>query len=195
MGSPYYRLSTLTLDDLVARAQASSHDDTPEMGEIIRRFEPLVTATASRASSDVSLRDDIANACRLAVVRATRSHTLGQAGFANYVKQYVRGEAGRVRERLTRGLDPSLLVPLGETLEVASADDVAGAIDAAMWGNGAVADVLELLPHPQQALLELRYVDDRTLADIAVLWQVTESAVSQRLRTLHNAVLAHLAAA
>src|SRR5690242_14594041 len=101
MGSCVSRLQSTNLDRLIADAQRNSQDDSPEMGEIIRRFDRLARRIARSRTSCPTLQDDVANVARVALVRAVRRHD-GRIGFARYAHMFMRGAAGRELKRLAR---------------------------------------------------------------------------------------------
>jgi hypothetical protein len=64
----------------------------------------------------------------------------------------------------------------------------------APWGEGPAAEVIESFDEACLELLTRRHVDDAALALIAGEAEVSVSAVSQRLETIHRRIEAALAA-
>lgn len=178
---------------LVAEAQADPRDDSPAMNEVVRRFQSLATKTARSLSDCPHLRQDLANAALLGVVKATRRHTIGTNGFVAFVTRYMTGAALRER-RAWLGSTPVDAVS-DESLEAAmppapSVEETADLGDP--WD--ATYDAVASLSERQQRLVALRYVEDLPLAEIAQIDGTSVSAVSQRLLTAHRAIEAVMAA-
>jgi hypothetical protein len=166
MGSYLVSLTREPLSRLLVLAKATPRDDSLAMGEILRRFEPLTRSlTWNLCGTRCALRDDVANACRLGLVRAAH------------------------RELKTHSEDNSILwVSLLEGDEPA---DLGAAEDAQLerlepWGDGPIARAVSTLSPDQQRLLTLRYVYDQPLHQIATASGTSVSAVSQRLATIHR---------
>jgi RNA polymerase sigma factor (sigma-70 family) len=163
------------LDEVLLQAQGCDSDDSPAMNEIIRRFEQLTLKIASRATNCMHMREDIANASRWGLAQAVRSHTRGTPGFPNYAKRYMQGAALRELGQLTR--DDHALVDMSKL-----ADEPVPQAESAID----VSDLVSRLRPDQQRLLHARYARDLPLQVIAADLGVTNSAVCQRLRTIHG---------
>lgn len=193
-----YRPQAASLDAVLAAAQASESDDSPAMNEVIRRFEPLAKQLSRSLTEDPYLRDDLANAARMALVRAVRRHDLERAGFPAYAKQFMRGAVIReYRSWITPSVEITLDDELthttrGEADVYETESDVLNRL--APWGDGALADAVQGLAADQRLLAERRYVDDEDLSTIAAATGTTVSAVSQRLSTIHRRLELALAA-
>jgi RNA polymerase sigma factor (sigma-70 family) len=182
----------IELSGLIADAQSHSSDDTPAMNEIIRRFERLAQRLARSLTSSLDLRDDLANAARVGLVRAVRRHDQHRPGFPAYAETYMRGAALR---EYHSWIMPE--VPSGDDLPSVEApesvhDQVADRL--APWGAGEVATAIGTLKPAQRRIVEARYISDAPLSSIAQATGTTVSAVSQRLSTVHRAVETALAA-
>ena len=186
-----YELKMVDLDRLLAVAQSCDVDDSPAMGEIIIRFEPLTKRLARSITEDHFLRDDLANAARLALVHAVRRHDLTRQGFPAFAELYMRGAVFREYRAL---VTPSLELTLDESdlptepAEEGKVFEIETMIleRLAPWGDGAVAAAIDSLSPDQLEVVERRYIDDADLATIANERGITVSAVSQRLMVIHR---------
>lgn len=197
MGSPLHSLGSATLSTLIGAAQAVPADDSREMNEIVRRFEPLTRRLArGMTASRRDLYDDVANACRVALVRAVRRHDLGRAGFPAYAERYMRGAGLRELAEWRRDDDKNMGGVSLDDREAPLAPDFAGAVadELAPWGDGVVAAVVRDLSPAQQTIVTLRYVYDAPLEAISGASGTSVSAVSQRLRTIHRVIEVTVAA-
>jgi RNA polymerase sigma factor (sigma-70 family) len=195
MGPSEYWLRNADLGELVAAAQSSEYDDTPAMNEVVRRFEPLAQRLSRVFTECPYLRDDLANAARLAVVPAVRNHD-GRPGFAGYAAQFMRGAVIREYRLWASPAGEVLVEGATEPAESREVIDIQAELERrlAPWGDGLVAAALDGLASDQRSIAELRYVHDATMEVIAETTQTTSSAVSQRLSTIHRRVAAMLAA-
>lgn len=191
--SSYNSLSTL-----IAVAQDAPVDDTPAMNAIIHRFEPLTRGLArGMTMSRNDLFDDVANASRIALVRAVRRHDPSRPGFAAYAEEFMRGAALRELKRWQRqdALDEIAVTAAKEDLAVDRGNVERDMLDRlAPWGDGNAAIAIGRLSASQQHLATRRYVDDASLETIASASGTSVSAVSQRLTTIHRRVETSLAA-
>jgi RNA polymerase sigma factor (sigma-70 family) len=170
-------------DDLLAEAQRNPGGAA--MSELIKRFEPLVRKIAGSMTTCSATRDDLMSEARLALFLAVQRHTLGTPGFAVYAELTMRGSA----MRWLRAWSSRSAGDLDGTKEPIAHEAV-----ATNWGDSEVAEVVRSLPARQQQLLTLRYVEDAELSTIAQLRAVSESAISQQLRTVHRTLVLQLAA-
>lgn len=192
-----HRLKTASLNELIAAAQASDLDDTTPMDEIVRRFDSHAKGVARSMTSCPHLQEDLANAARIGLVRAVRNHDLRRHGFPAYAARFMRGAAFRELRRWTD--NATLDVSLDAVAEIAAQTDAEDRVEVivdrlAPWGDGAVARVVDGIAPDQRAIVELRYVKDAPLREIAAATGTTCSAVSQRLSTVHRVVVRALAA-
>lgn len=177
------------LSDLVANAQSESSDDSWAMNEIIQHFEGLTQRLSRSMTTSLYLRDDLANAARVGLVRAVRRHDQRRTGFPAYAEKYMRGA---VLREYQRWILPE--IPHGEIVEgtahTHSADDPQERVldHLAPWGTGSAATAMDELTQSQRQIAVLRYVEDASLESIATATRTTESAVSQRLSTIHRKV-------
>ena len=200
MGRFNLGLAERQLDELITEAQGDPSNDSPAMGEIVRRFDRLAVKVASRLTGDSLLRDELANSARVALMAAVRRHDTSRPGFPAYARTFMRGAALRAWKRsrswgrggtditmtVTDFSDPTTepLVPRVHPVE-----------EAYPWGEGSTATAIAALGATQRELLFRRYVDDLSLADIGARTGTTVSAVRQRLDTAHRAVTRQLVAA
>ncbi len=181
MGFLFEELSTMELTDLVKLARSEERDDSLAMGEIIRRFNAKAVAIARSICLSPADQDDVANAARYGVVKAVRAHDPARPGFANYVVAFMVGAARRESKRLAprdiclQGRDLAQLMP--KVWLVEAGND---------FGWGDVDHVVRALPEDQIALLTERHVNDSALGGMATARGTSVSAVSQRLKTLHQ---------
>jgi RNA polymerase sigma factor (sigma-70 family) len=170
-------------------AQAERSDDSAAMDAILRRFEKLAFRIAAQTTFDPLLQDDARNAARLGLVRAVRAHDLTVAGFASFAERYVSGEARRTVRRAGRVVNR----------EHVRADDDPIWIDRvgceSQPSDDGYPHLVSGLSSAQRTLARARYVDDRSLQQIAAELGTSVSAVSQRLSTIHKVVLQSLALA
>ena len=182
------------LDDLLAAARSRATDDTPEMAELLRRFEGLAIKLCGSVEAPEHIWDDLVNAARMGLVNAVRHHD-GRPGFPAFAKLYMRGAALRelghwiVPETAhTDDLD-ELHAARTQQDEVEEVDD-----RLAPWGAGPIATVVERLDSAQRKIVELRYLRDLPVKEIAGVVGTSGPAVSQRLATIHRRAEIALAA-
>lgn len=199
MGSFYLEIQLADLEDLITGAKSNTSNDSPEMNEIIRRFDDHAKAVAFKITRDCHLREDLANAARMGVVMAVRNHTVGQAGFPSYARAYMIGAAKRELGHWTRSGLPEEIHQVGLDEEIdADAlfrihDDLPPTADRT-WGTAHTSKAIATVKTEQQELLHLRFIEDMTMGDIADTAGITESAISQRLVTVLKAVRHSMAA-
>jgi RNA polymerase sigma factor (sigma-70 family) len=201
MGTSPTVTTRASLNRLLAAAQEDDADDSPAMHEIVCRFEPLTRRIARYTTSDLSLQDDCANAARLALVRAVRGHTAGRPGFPAYAAKFMRGAAHRERLQWSHQAQAADERVVSTNLDEENGkepgyehveDEVVERL--APWGDGDFATAVAALSPQQKAIVELRYVDDAPLEEIAEATGTTRSAVHQRLATVHRQIALQLAA-
>lgn len=203
MPMPHLACRRAELQSLLEDAQSEPEDDSPAMNEIVRRFEGLTQKIARSLTADEFLREDLANAARIALVKAVRRHDSSRPTFPAFAESYMRGAAIRelvIWSRTSGEADetplqiPLTTTDLAERLPVADQPEVEGLVQLAPWGDGQAAEIVESLDEPRLHLLKLRYVEDAPLAAIADDAEVSVSAISQRLDTIHRRIAAALAA-
>lgn len=178
---------------LVAEAQAESGDDSPAMNEIVRRFEPLARKIARSLTDCPHLRQDLANAALIGLVRATRRHVLGTSGFIAFLMHYMKGAALRERAAWMSPVPVDEATP-GEMEQHIPLSPAAEDCTELGMPWDVILEAVLCLNERQRDLLTLRYVADLDLATIAAIDGTSVPAVSQRLRTVHAAVELHIAA-
>jgi RNA polymerase sigma factor (sigma-70 family) len=199
MGSFCSDLKFCQLDQLIEEAQQEPGDDSPQMNEIIRRFDPKARQLARSLSVDPNLSDDLANCARIGLVAAVRRHDPGRPGFPAYAVYFMRGGALRELKRLRRNGRGGAGITVSPTdFADAASEGLVPLVQpferVTEWGSGATADAVASLTAAQQDLLRRRYVNDDALHDIGAPSGVTPSAVRQRLMTAHRAITRQLAA-
>jgi RNA polymerase sigma factor (sigma-70 family) len=176
---------------LIALAQADERDDTDAMNAILRRYEPMTKKIASvLTATNRDCYDDVANACRIGLVRAVRRHDPIRAGFTAYAQRFMRGAA--LRELRYWSDAKTRPTPDLDTADPAGGDVADERL--APWGSGLVAELMANLSPEQQRIAALRYRFDASLAAIAAETGTSVPAVSQRLRTIHRKLEPTLAA-
>lgn len=200
MGRSILGLMDRQLDDLITEAQGDPGNDSPAMGEIVRRFDRLAVKIAAVLTADPCRRDELANSARVALVAAVRGHDPGRPGFPAYARAFMRGAALRASKQSRSwgrgGADITVTItdftnPMSEPLvpRVPSPEEISP------WGDGPTAAAIATMSASHQELLRRRYVDDDSFADIGQRTGTTVSAVRQRLNTAHRAVARQLVAA
>jgi RNA polymerase sigma factor (sigma-70 family) len=183
------------LSELIADAQRNSGDDAPAMNEIVRRFEGLTMRLSRSMTRSFDLQDDLANAARVALVRAVRRHDQSRAGFPAYAEKYMRGAVLREYQKWVLPEIPNAdLVEATAQIPDVEAPQEQVLDQLAPWGSGQIAAAIDQLDPSQHQIVSLRYAEDASIASIAKLAGTTPSAVSQRLATIHRAVTLALAA-
>jgi RNA polymerase sigma factor (sigma-70 family) len=191
------------LQSLLEDAQSETGNDSPAMNEIVRRFEGLTQKIARSLTADEFLRDDLANETRIALVKAVRSHDPSRPTFPAFAEIYMRGAAirewGFWRQASGEADETPPQIPLQTTdlvehLPVADRPEEEVLVRLAPWGEGQAAEVIETFDESRLHLLTLRYVEDTPLAAIADDAEVSVSAISQRLNTIHRRIESALAA-
>lgn len=176
----FYWATDEPLDNVIAAAQAAASEDTTAMAAILNRFEPLVWSIARSLTRDWSFQDDAAQGARLGLIKAVRGHKVGMPGFPAYAKRYMYGSALRQLKAMQSSdtcVDP---------LDFAWADTAPP--NTAADTTVEVVDLISVLTPEQQAVTVAYYIDDFRLEDIAVVLNISKSAVSQRLNTIHRAL-------
>jgi RNA polymerase sigma factor (sigma-70 family) len=160
------------------------------MNEIIRRFDTKARQIAVAVCRREANHCDVANAARLALVRAVRRHCVEQRGFTSYAVKFMIGAARRESRRVAYpreicfpGPDVALVIDHKPSVLRLTAY---GSTDQGGWDAGRIAKIIASLPQPQQTLLAERYIHDMDLVGIARLHGSSVSAVSQRLATIHR---------
>lgn len=185
MGLLTCKTDSAPLPTLIALAQADEHDDTDAMNAILRRYEPMTKKIASvLTATNRDCYDDVANACRMGLVRAVRRHDPSRTGFTAYAQRFMRGAA--LRELRYWSDTKTLPTPDPDAADPAGGDVVDERL--APWGSGLIAELMASLSPEQQRIAGLRYRLDASLAAIAAETGTSVPAVSQRLRTIHRRV-------
>jgi RNA polymerase sigma factor (sigma-70 family) len=192
VGFSYPHTQTASLADLIAAAQAHDSDDSPAMGEIIRRFTDKARDIARAVCLRPADHEDVVSAALLALTRAVRRHQTDRGGFTTYAVTSMTGAARRESKRLACPEETSLagpdLVLVAESVPRAVPLVATSRPDQADWGEGCVAKIVASLPKPMRTLLAERYIHDQDLGGIADRHGCSVSAVSQRLGTAHRRI-------
>lgn len=199
MGSYFAQNQQGELAALISAAQRNPTDDSPEMNEIIRRFDGLAIKVARSFTPDHFLQQDLANRARMALVTAVRKHKADRDGFPSYARAFMAGAAQRElgswigstrsqefsQVRLDDEVDSDLFFRI--------CMNQPGVADRT-WGSASTTGAIRRLGPDQQILLEQRFIDDLDLAAIGSGSGTTASAVSQRIATALRGVSRDLAA-
>jgi RNA polymerase sigma factor (sigma-70 family) len=193
-------LDSADLDALLEAAKADANDGSPQMNEIVRRFQALAWKLARGRTKSADLRWDLANAALIELVRAVRAHN-GKGAFPAYAKMRLRYEVNREHERWFPVIELNEVPDTGPRLRKpaaidASIDPIFGALFGrpATWNGREVADVLGGLSADRRNLVLQCYVDGMNVTEIAAAEGISKSAVSQRLSTIHRQLAELLAA-
>jgi DNA-directed RNA polymerase specialized sigma subunit len=186
-------LEAVPLRDLVVTAQADPSDGSAAMNEIVRRFQPRAVQLAARLTERWWLHDDLVQVALMELLKAVRRHDPLRRGFSRYAWLYMEGAARRELEPWTTVDCESLSEPTTQAAVEAlvAPSPVPGTYT---WGYGAAGHIVRGLPKRQQELLNHRYIEDASLAEIAAIDGTSIPAVSQRLATAHGAIKARLVA-
>jgi RNA polymerase sigma factor (sigma-70 family) len=180
-------MSDLSLDDLIASAQADPADDSGAMNEIVRRFDGLARRIGSGISSRADVEDDATQEARIGLMVAIRKHRVGTPGFPAYARKYMRFAALRFVTASASSevsVDPRDEFWLGPDLAPSTPST-----------DGEVYDLLTVLTAEQRRVAVARYVANDTVTEIARSLNVSVPAVSQRLNTIHRALRPMITAA
>lgn len=199
MGLFNCRIKDRQLNELIEEAQADPRNDSPAMGEIVQRFDGLAKKEARRLTADTHLQDDLANCARIELVNAVRRHDCTRPGFPAYARICMRGAAARALSRTRSWGRGNANVKVSVTDFTAAESEpliprILVDVETSTWGDGPTAAAVEALSPAHRDLLEQRYAEDWTLAQIGEATNTTISAVRQRLETAQRNVTAHLAA-
>lgn len=185
------------LDELVARAQSAAADDSPEMREIIRRFDGLAKKIARSFSSCPHTQEDLANVGRVGLVRAVRAHRVGTPGFPSYARQFIRGAVRRAWLRMRVLHSKEFTTDPCDMPDVyREADEFERVVRAGSpWDTDSVGSAVAALSADHQRLLVQRYEHEMLLREMAAGEGTSVPAVSQRLATAHRALARRLPSA
>lgn len=170
MGLWWAVIEASSFSELVRAAAAG---DDRARHDLISAFRPLAVATARRLVA-VDLVDDVVQEA-LAELLAVLPRLRHPEAFPAWVRLTVRKHADRQHRRRRES------APLPET---AGASAASGELGAAVEQREAAASIraaLATLRRDDRHLLELRYLADWSIADLAAALDITESAVRKRL--------------
>lgn len=173
-----YALSELSLDDLVAAAQAKTADNTEEMAEILRRFDGSVRKVARFYTTDWDMQNDAAQAARVGLVKAVRAHKPGTTGFTTYAWRFMKGAALRAVKSMQT---PETVV---DPTEYAWPDQPPR--DSAPDTTFEILDLMAVLTPEQQTIAKAHYIADMSFKDISLQLRISQPAVTQRFSTIHR---------
>lgn len=189
-------LHDLTDDELVILTQTGGPLGHAAESVLVERHDDLIYAAVSKLPYPPTNPDDADDAYqggRLGFLKAIRRFRPGDSKLTTYAWTAIYGGAlAAIKETRSTVETVSLedLVEENPEREEFAADDADPAVDG--WGAGEVADFVARLKAKQRVLLERRFVHDETQATIAAATGVSESAVSQQLRTIIRAAHAAL---
>lgn len=173
-----YALSELSLDDLVAAAQAKTADNTEEMAEILRRFDGSVRKVARFYTTDWDMQNDAAQAARVGLVKAVRAHKPGTTGFTTYAWRFMKGAALRAVKSMQT---PETVV---DPIEYAWPDQPPR--DSAPDTTFEILDLMAALTPEQETIAKAHYIADMSFKDISLQLGISQPAVTQRFSTIHR---------
>lgn len=162
----------LQMPDLPALVRRAASGDSAAQSEIVTRYSPLARSTAERLVNDRDTVDDVVQEAFIEVF-LTLSHLRDPEALPAWVRLAVRKHAERQRRRQRR------TEPLAAELESPSAS-----AEEALDQGTVVAQVQAALMTVRDAdrrLLELRYLCDWSIAELAQALDLTEGAVRKRL--------------
>ncbi len=138
-------------------------------------------------------RDEVISAANFAVMKAMDKFKPERGfRFTTYLRFIIRAEISDLwRSKFSGGVpDPSLGSPVAllDGTEAADPDPSAEEIDLSRFNRAALGRALEQLTDKDRELIQLRYYEDLTLAQIGEKWGVTREAI----RTFHARLMARL---
>ncbi|MBP8303148.1 MAG: sigma-70 family RNA polymerase sigma factor [Phycisphaerae bacterium] len=161
----------MTDEELIAQAGQGCH---AAFEALYHRYRDWVWSLAWRTTQDQDAAEDVLQETFIYLVKRLPSLTLTArlTTFLYPVVRHLSLEALRTRDRLGASGDVLEELPLA----CAEQDQT--------WPED-LASVLSLLPSGQRQVLLMRFVDDMTLAEIALALEIPEGTVKSRL---HNAL-------
>jgi RNA polymerase sigma-70 factor, ECF subfamily len=153
-------------EELVRAVRAG---DAPAFGEIVRRYERAVVITAYAVLLDFQLAEDAAQEAFLAAYR--RLGTLhSAAAFGPWLLRITRRRATRLKRRRK-----------AERIVAPGADCAAAETNTWMEPYGDVLQQIARLPEHERIVVTMRYVDGRSVKDIAHLTGRPVGTVTKQL--------------
>jgi len=171
-------------EDWIQLAERARLGDNRACTQLIVRFEPFATATARRLVA----ADDVLDVTQDAFeeVLTTIAHLRTPAAFPAWLRLIVRKHADRVHRRSRRGVPtPRDEAPPTQPHDAAERNEIVALVRAA----------LSTLSDPDRRLLELRYYAGWTVADLADLLNINDSAVRKRLHDARRRLRSYLSPA
>lgn len=173
--SPALESPTLSpsTEDLLLRCRSGAGDGEAALRELIHRYLPLVHGAARRRTDSEALAEDVAQAVFCDLARQVKSLPpriqLGgwlwrHTGFL--VSRALRSE----RRRAARETEAARLAAPPSSAMTTPVNDLLPALDEA----------LHRLPEREQALLIMRYYEEREVADIAGTLGISPAAAQKR---------------
>jgi RNA polymerase sigma-70 factor (ECF subfamily) len=156
---------------LIARAQRG---DLDAFGALVQRHEAMAVRVAAVVGGSAGAED----AAQEAFVRAYRS--LHRFDLGRPFRPWLSRIVANVAKNRVRGEQRHALLALRAPYEVASADVVADAIDAAARRE-ALADALARLPERDRLVIAYRWFEDMSEREIADALGVRPGTVKSRL--------------
>lgn len=154
--------------------ESARRGDESSRDRLLELTRPAALRWARGLVADQSAAEDVAQEALLEVWR-TLGSLREEGAYLAWVRLLVRKHADRHRRRLRPTLTLDLVLEL--------ADDGLGPADQAEASDQdqVVRRMLALVPDPDRRLLDLRYVESRTDADLAALLGISPGAVRKRL--------------
>jgi RNA polymerase sigma-70 factor, ECF subfamily len=163
--------------DLVVSARAG---DAVAAGELLRRFEPLVRAPASRLIDGGDVDDVVQSSLVVALERLTMLRT--PAAFPSWLRLIVRKQASLQRGRPAPTPMTSVERPAPDGRDPANVAQARAVTDAVHLALGELGD-------DDRRLLELRYLAGWSNTELARLLDVSDGALRKRLHDARQRLL------
>lgn len=191
----YFRLSELSLDELIPLAQADCSNNSRPMNEVVRRFTARSQAIATRVCHHKFDRIDVANVALAAVPGATRIYRPSSGKpYVGYIMIAMLNDARRESIRLAgQRIMPNAI----DAVERARAKYLtfdADVVEREALPFGWLAPFVEQLPSAEREVILL---SDRGYkgTEIAGLRGVQAPAISKRLSSAYKLIRQHIEAA
>jgi RNA polymerase sigma factor (sigma-70 family) len=158
--------------------------DRAAMGELVERFAPRLRAFFARAGSDAP---DLLQQTFLKVHLARRTYRPGASFKAWLFTIAANSKVDAARRSKLRGNFGDDEVDEVASIEVLQ-DEIVWRRQLAQLVNGAI----DTLPDRQRDVLHLHFVEGLSFGEIALVWQVSESAIKQCAFRAYTALRARL---
>jgi len=174
-------------DELTRTVEAAKRGDPRAFNALVQLFQGRSIALAYTMLGDFHLAQDVAQDCLLEAYRALPTLEAPSA-FSGWLHTIVLRRCFRLRRR--KQIDT---VPI----HIAFEDDVyllVSRIDRNA-NQEAVDAAIAALPHAQQEVIRMYYIDGHSQEEIAVLLKTTTNTVKKRLQTARKALRVSMKAA